>query len=93
MSETVADVMWAMLTRHDVRRCNGMIEFISVHHQNYGAFAAVAEAYFAAEPAVLGGTAGAGTAHFFNGLMDARNEGAPVITTASDVETSIMDTS
>jgi len=31
--------------------------------------------------------------HLFNGLMDARKEGAPVIAIAGDVETSIMDTS
>jgi pyruvate dehydrogenase (quinone) len=42
---------------------------------------------------VVCGTAGAGTAHLFNGLMDARKEGAPVIAVAGDVETSIMDTS
>src|SRR5271167_1590387 len=45
------------------------------------------------KPVVVCGTAGAGTAHLFNGLMDARKERAPVIAIAGDVETSIMDTS
>src|SRR6516162_1876311 len=45
------------------------------------------------QPVAVCGTAGAGTAHLFNGLMDARKERAPVIAIAGDVETSIMDTS
>ena len=45
------------------------------------------------QPVAVCGTAGAGTAHLFNGLMDARKESAPVIAIAGDVETSIMDTS
>lgn len=77
----------------DGLRRNGEIEFIHVRHEEYGVFAAVAEAHFTGKPAVVCGTAGAGTAHLFNGLMDARKEGAPVIAIAGDVETSIMDTS
>ena len=38
------------------------------------------------------GTAGPGVAHLFNGLMDARKEGAPIIAIAGDVETSVIDT-
>jgi pyruvate dehydrogenase (quinone) len=77
----------------DALRRNGKIEFIHVRHEEYGGFAAVADAYFTGHPVVVCGTAGAGTAHLFNGLMDARKEGAPVIAIAGDVETSIMDTS
>ena len=77
----------------DALHRNGKIEFIHVRHEEYGVFAAVADAYFTGKPAVVCGTAGAGTAHLFNGLMDARKEGAPVIAVAGDVETSIMDTS
>lgn len=77
----------------DGLRRNGKIEFIHVRHEEYGVFAAVADAYFTGKPAVVCGTAGAGTAHLFNGLMDARKERAPVIAIAGDVETSIMDTS
>jgi pyruvate dehydrogenase (quinone) len=77
----------------DALHRNGKIEFVHVRHEEYGGFAAVADAYFTGQPAVVCGTAGAGTAHLFNGLMDARKEGAPVIAIAGDVETSIMDTS
>ena len=77
----------------DGLRRNGEIEFIHVRHEEYGVFAAVAEAHFTGKPVAVCGTAGAGTAHLFNGLMDARKEGAPVIAIAGDVETSIMDTS
>ena len=41
---------------------------------------------------VVCGTAGPGVVHLFNGLMDARKEGAAVIAIAGDVETSIIDT-
>jgi pyruvate dehydrogenase (quinone) len=77
----------------DGLRRNGKIEFVHVRHEEYGVFAAVADAYLTGKPVVVCGTAGAGTAHLFNALMDARKEGAPVIAIAGDVETSIMDTS
>lgn len=76
----------------DALHRNGKIEFIHVRHEEYGGFAAVADAYMTGQPAVVCGTAGAGTAHLFNGLMDARKEHAPVIAIAGDVETKIMDT-
>jgi pyruvate dehydrogenase (quinone) len=68
------------------------IEFIHVRHEEYGVFAAVAEAYMTGNPVVVCGTAGPGVTHLFNGLMDARKEGAPVIAIAGDVETSLIDT-
>src|ERR1700684_4180395 len=77
----------------DALRRNGTIEFIQVRHEEYGVFAAVAEAYFTGNPVVVCGTAGPGVVHLFNGLMDARKEGAPVIAIAGDVESSIIDTS
>ena len=77
----------------DALRRNGKIEFVHVRHEEYGGFAAVADAYLTGRPVAVCGTAGAGTAHLFNGLMDARKERAPVIAIAGDVETSIMDTS
>jgi len=76
----------------DGLRRNGNIELIHVRHEEYGVFAAVAEAYLTGNPAVVCGTAGPGVVHLFNGLMDARKEGAPVIAIAGDVETSLMDT-
>src|ERR1700682_3272066 len=76
----------------DALRRNGKIEFVHVRHEEYGVFAAVAEAYLTGNPVVVCGTAGPGVVHLFNGLMDARKEGAPVIAIAGDVETNVMDT-
>jgi pyruvate dehydrogenase (quinone) len=77
----------------DALRRDGRIEFIHVRHEEYGVFAAVAEAYLTGNPVAVCGTAGPGVVHLFNGLMDARKEGAPIIAIAGDVETSILDTS
>ena len=76
----------------DALRRNGKIELIHVRHEEYGGFAAVAEAYLTGNPVAVCGTAGPGVVHLFNGLMDAREEGAPVIAIAGDVETTLMDT-
>jgi len=76
----------------DALRRNGNIEFVHVRHEEYGVFAAVADAYFTGVPVAVCGTAGPGVAHLFNGLMDARKEGAPIIAIAGDVETSLIDT-
>jgi len=77
----------------DGLRRNGKIEFIHVRHEEYGVFAAVAEAYLTGNPVVVCGTAGPGVVHLFNGLMDARKEGAAIIAIAGDVETKLIDTS
>src|SRR6266446_5260531 len=76
----------------DALRRNGKIEFIHVRHEEYGVFAAVAEAYFTGAPVAVCGTAGPGVTHLFNGLMDARKEGAAIIAIAGDVETKLIDT-
>jgi pyruvate dehydrogenase (quinone) len=76
----------------DALRRNGQIEFIHVRHEEYGVFAAVAEAYLSGNPVAVCGTAGPGVTHLFNGLMDARKEGAAIIAIAGDVETSLIDT-
>src|ERR1700691_1163636 len=76
----------------DALRRNGRIEFIHVRHEEYGVFAAVADAYLSGNPVVVCGTAGPGVTHLFNGLMDARKEGAPIIAIAGDVDTRLMDT-
>src|SRR5437899_12774706 len=77
----------------DALHRNGKIEFIHVRHEEYGVFAAVAEANLTGNPVVVCGTAGPGVTHLFNGLMDARKEGAPIIAIAGDVETNVLDTS
>jgi pyruvate dehydrogenase (quinone) len=76
----------------DALHRNGKIEFVHVRHEEYGVFAAVADAYFTASPVAVCGTAGPGVTHLFNGLMDAKKEGAPVIAIAGDVETELIDT-
>ena len=77
----------------DALRRNGKIEFIHVRHEEYGVFAAVAESYLTGDPVAVCGTAGPGVVHLFNGLMDARKEGASIIAIAGDVETNVIDTS
>src|ERR1700691_4351318 len=76
----------------DALRRNGEIEFIHVRHEEYGVFAAVADSYLSGNPMVVCVTAGPGVKHLFNGLMDARKEGAAIIAIAGDVETALMDT-
>src|SRR5260370_3163393 len=76
----------------DALRRNGAIEFVDVRHEEYGVFAAVAEAYFTGNPVVACGTAGPGGVHLFNRMMDARKEAAPIIAIAGDVQSSIIDT-
>jgi pyruvate dehydrogenase (quinone) len=76
----------------DALRRNGKIEFVHVRHEEYGVFAAVAEAYMTGNPVAVCGTAGPGVVHLFNGLMDARKEGAPIIAVAGEVETRLIDT-
>jgi pyruvate dehydrogenase (quinone) len=71
---------------------NGNIEFVHVRHEEYGAFAAVADAYMTESPVAVCGTAGPGVTHLVNGLLDALKERAPVIAVAGDVETSLIDT-
>jgi pyruvate dehydrogenase (quinone) len=77
----------------DALHRNGNIDFVHVRHEEYGVFAAVADAYFTGHPVAVCGTAGPGVTHLFNGLMDATKEGAPVIAIAGDVERSLIDTS
>jgi pyruvate dehydrogenase (quinone) len=76
----------------DALHRNGKVEFIHVRNEEYGVFAAVAEAYFTGNPLAVCGTAGPGVTHLFNGLMDARKESASVIAICGDVETSLIDT-
>ena len=76
----------------DALRRNGEIEFIHVRHEEYGALAAVADSYLSGKPVAVCGTAGPGVTHLFNGLMDARKEGAAIIAIAGDVESALIDT-
>jgi pyruvate dehydrogenase (quinone) len=76
----------------DALRRNGKVEFVHVRNEEYGVFAAVAEAYMTGDPVAVCGTAGPGVVHLINGLLDARKEGAAIIAIAGDVETKLIDT-
>jgi pyruvate dehydrogenase (quinone) len=76
----------------DALRRNGEIEFIHVRNEEYGVFAAVADSYLSGYPVAVCGTAGPGVTHLFNGLMDARKEGATIVAIAGDVESELIDT-
>src|SRR5260370_27005100 len=76
----------------DALRRNGNVDFVHVRNEEYGVFAAVAEAYFTGNPVAVCGTAGPGVTHLFNGLMYPRREGASVIAIAGDVESKPIDT-
>ena len=75
----------------DALRRNGSVDFVHVRNEEYGAFAAVADARLTGQPVVVCGTAGPGAVHLVNGLLDARKERAPVIAIAGDVESSLLD--
>jgi pyruvate dehydrogenase (quinone) len=72
-------------------RRNGGIDFVHVRHEEYGAFAAVAEARLTGRPVVVCGTAGPGAVHLINGLIDARRERVPLIVLAGDTDSSLLD--
>src|ERR1700734_4424845 len=75
----------------DALRRNGSVDFVHVRNEEYGAFAAVAEARLTGNPVAVCGTAGPGVVDLVNGLIDARKERAPVIAVAGDVESSLLD--
>jgi pyruvate dehydrogenase (quinone) len=76
----------------DALRRNGSVDFVHVRNEEYGVFAAVAEARLTGNPVAVCGTAGPGVTHLINGLLDARKERVPVIAIAGDVESSLLDT-
>jgi pyruvate dehydrogenase (quinone) len=75
----------------DAMRRNGGIDFVHVRHEEYGVFAAVAEARLTGVPVAVCGTAGPGVAHLINGMIDARRERVPIIVLAGDTESSLLD--
>jgi pyruvate dehydrogenase (quinone) len=75
----------------DGLRRNGQVDFVHVRHEEYGVFAAVADARLTGNPVAVCGTAGPGVVHLINGLLDARKERAPIIAIAGDVESSVLD--
>ncbi|MBX3314866.1 MAG: thiamine pyrophosphate-binding protein [Actinobacteria bacterium] len=74
------------------RRHTDEIEFVHVRHEEWGAFAANAEAFVTGQPVAVCGTAGPGVTHLLNGVLDAFHERCPVIVIAGDIEVEIMGT-
>src|SRR5260370_4175243 len=70
----------------DALQRNGHIEFVHVRHEEYGAFAAVADAYFTGKPVVVCGTAGPGGAHPFNRRMGSWRVGTALPADARPVQ-------
>jgi pyruvate dehydrogenase (quinone) len=75
----------------DAMRRNGQVDLVHVRNEEYGVFAATAEARLTGQPVAVCGTAGPGVAHLINGMLDARREGVPLIVLAGDTETSMLD--
>ncbi|SEE97309.1 thiamine pyrophosphate-dependent enzyme [Streptomyces sp. Ag109_O5-10] len=75
----------------DALRRNGQVDFVHVRNEEFGVFAAVAEARLTGQPVVVCGTAGPGVVHLVNGMLDARKERVPVIVLAGDTETGLLD--
>jgi len=75
-----------------IRRKPG-IDWVHVHNEEAGAFAAAAEAQLTGQLAVCAGSSGPGNTHLIQGLYDAQRSGAPVLALASHIPTSQIGTS
>lgn len=101
MSKKVADVIVEVLESAGVERCYGIvgdtlnriaesitksnIEWITMRHEEAGAFAASAEAQLTGGLVACAGSCGPGSLHFINGLYDGHRNRAPVILIASQL--------
>ncbi len=101
MSQKVADVIVQVLESAGVKRCYGIvgdtlnriaesitdsdIEWVTMRHEEAGAFAASAEAQLTGGLVACAGSCGPGSLHFINGLYDGHRNRAPVILIASQL--------
>src|ERR1700742_943118 len=101
MSKLVADIIVETLQSAGVRRCYGVvgdtlnliarslerseIEWVSVRHEEAGAFAAQAEAQATGHLTAVAGSCGPGSLHFINGIFEANRNRAPVVLIASQI--------
>lgn len=74
----------------DAIRRQDAIEFVTVRHEEAGAFAASAQAKLTERLGVVVGTAGPGAVHLLNGLYDAKLDRAPVLAITGQVESSLL---
>ncbi len=68
------------------------IEFVHGRHEEWGSFAASADARISGDIVAVCGTAGPGITHLVNGLIDAKHENAKIFVIGGDVHTELMDT-
>jgi pyruvate dehydrogenase (quinone) len=101
MSKQVADIIVETLQSAGVRHCYGVvgdtlnliarslerskIEWVSVRHEEAGAFAAQAEAQVTGHLTAVAGSCGPGSLHFINGIFEANRNRAPVVLIASQI--------
>src|ERR1700676_4941285 len=101
MGKLVADIIVDTLQSAGVKHCYGVvgdtlnliarslekseIEWVSVRHEEAGAFAAQAEAQVADRLTAVAGSCGPGSLHFINGIFEANRNRAPVILIASQI--------
>ncbi len=101
MSQTVAQIVVDTLEKAGAKRVYGIpgdtinhftdaiskssLRWVSVRHEEAGAFAAGGESYMTGELSVCAGTCGPGSLHFVNGIYESHRNGAPVLLIASDV--------
>jgi pyruvate dehydrogenase (quinone) len=101
MGKLVADIIVETLQNAGVKHCYGVvgdtlnliarslekseIEWVSVRHEEAGAFAAQAEAQVADRLTAVAGSCGPGSLHFINGIYEANRNRAPVVLIASQI--------
>ena len=101
MSRTVAQIVVDAISKAGAKRVYGIpgdtinhltdaisrsdLRWVTVRHEEAGAFAAGGESYMTGELSVCAGTCGPGSLHFVNGIYESHRNGAPVLLIASDV--------
>ncbi|HSZ52565.1 MAG TPA: thiamine pyrophosphate-dependent enzyme [Caulobacteraceae bacterium] len=101
MSKKVAQVIVETLQAAGVKNCYGVvgdtlnliahhisessIEWVSMRHEEAGAFAAQGEALISGRLTAAAGSCGPGSLHFINGIVEANRNRAPVILIATQV--------
>jgi pyruvate dehydrogenase (quinone) len=76
----------------DAVRRDGRIQWVSVRHEEVGAFAAGAEAQLSGHLVACAGSCGPGNLHLINGLYDAHRSMAPVLAIAAHIPSSEIGT-
>lgn len=77
----------------DATRRHESVDFVTVRHEEAGAFAASAQAKLTGRLGVAVGTAGPGAIHLLNGLYDAKLDSAPVLAVTGQVGSGELGTS